>query len=185
MPSDERSAFEELALPHLPLLYRVARRLVRDEHAAEDLVQETYLRALKAFSSVEVRGYGLKSWLLKILNNAFLNRAARENRSPRLVEQDTLEQSAGGSEPGAGAPEPLDYEYVDEEVKRAIDELPEEFRTVLLMWATMEFSYKEIAEILEVPMGTVMSRLYRARQGLSRTLERYARASGRIRSKTP
>ena len=86
MPAKAEKSFEELAVPHLELVYRVARRLCRNEHEAEDLVQETYLKAYKAFERFEMREFGIKPWLLKILHNTFLNRLARQRRAPRLAD---------------------------------------------------------------------------------------------------
>jgi RNA polymerase sigma-70 factor, ECF subfamily len=173
MPGQGKDSFETLAVPHLETVYRVARRLARDEHEAEDLVQETYLKAYKAFGRFEVRDFGVRPWLLKILYNTFLNRQARGRKGPRATDQQTLEQ-VHADESYAGPPE-LDYENLDQEVRRAIDDLPAEFRSVLLLWGTMELSYQEIAEILGVPIGTVMSRLHRARQQLAKQLESFAR----------
>jgi RNA polymerase sigma-70 factor (ECF subfamily) len=173
MASADDTSFERLALPHLDTVYRVARRLTRHDHEAEDLVQETYLKAYKAFETFEVREFGIKPWLLKILNNTFLNRVARDKRAPKAIDQHTLEQTPATDE--HIAPPELDYENLDEEVKRALDLLPPEFRSVLLLWATMEMSYQEIADTLDLPIGTVMSRLHRARQRLAATLEEFAR----------
>lgn len=173
MPDGERKSFEALAVPHIDAVYRMARRLTRNEHAAEDLVQETYLKAYRAFENFEIREFGLKPWLLKILHNTFLNRQAREKKAPKATDQQTLEQVHAGDAP-VGPPE-LDYENLDEEVKSAIEALAPEFRSVLLLWATMEVSYQEIADILGVPIGTVMSRLHRARSQLSESLHDFAR----------
>lgn len=173
MASPERRSFGELALPQLELLYRVARRLVRDEHEAEDLVQETYLKAYKAFARFELREMGIRPWLLKILNNTFLNRIARQRNTPRRAEQELLEQT----EADAALPVELDYEHLDAEVARALEALSPEFRAVMLLWATMELSYQEIADILELPIGTVMSRLHRARRQLAAELKNYAAAN--------
>lgn len=172
MGSADSKSFEALALPHLDIVYRVARRLVRNDHEAEDLVQETYFKAYRAFDSFEMREFGIRPWLLKILNNTFLNRQAREKRAPKATDQQTLEETQASD--AAVVPLELDFENIDEEVKQAIDELAPEFRTVLLMWATSEFSYQEIADALGVPIGTVMSRLHRARQQLMRALSTYA-----------
>lgn len=168
-----RNTFEAVAMPHLPLLYRVARRLTRDDHHAEDLVQETYLKAYRAFNSFELRSFGIKPWLLKILNNTFLNRQAKESRGPRSVDHSTLEETHAADETTV-LPE-LDLEHVDEELKAALDGLSPDFRSVLLLWATMELSYQEIADILGLPIGTVMSRLHRARQHVTRQLGEFAR----------
>lgn len=171
MPNKSDGSFEALAVPHLEMVYRVARRLARDQHAAEDLVQETYLKAYRAFDRFEMRGFGIRPWLLKILHNTFLNRYAQEQRGPKPTDQAALEQV---HEADVAAPPALNYEDLDQEVKQAIDGLSEEFRSVLLLWATMELSYQEIAEALDVPIGTVMSRLHRARQQLIKKLSDYA-----------
>ena len=172
MPDEGEQSFEALAVPQLETLYRIARRLTRDQHEAEDLVQETYLKACQAFSRFEVREFGIKPWLLKILHNTFLNRQARRKRAPRATDQQTLDQAASAE---YVSPPELDYENLDEEVKQAIDDLHPEFRSVLVLWATMELSYQEIADVLGVPIGTVMSRLHRARMHLARSLAEYAR----------
>lgn len=173
MARADDTSFEALALPHLESLYRIARRLTQNEHEAEDLVQETYLKAYRAFASYEARAFGIKPWLLRILHNTFLNRLARERRAPRAVDQQLLDQSSSNS--ASLVPPELDYEDLDEEVVRALDRLPPEFRAVLLLWATMELSYQEIADVLEVPIGTVMSRLHRARRLMIGALQAYAR----------
>lgn len=180
MASREKPNFEQLALPHLELLYRVARRLTRHEQEAEDLVQETYLKAYQSFARFELREYGIKPWLLRILHNAYLNRRARAARAPRAIDSQTLEEGQAAAEPTAmpDLTPTLDSEQLDSEVKRAIDGLSEEYRSVLLLWATMELSYRDIAEALDIPIGTVMSRLYRARQQMARVLADYARELG-------
>jgi RNA polymerase sigma-70 factor (ECF subfamily) len=114
--------------------------------------------------------------LLKILHNAFFNRRARERHSARGAAPDALEQAEDPRADGAAiAPPELDYDRVDEEVKSAIDDLRPEFKSVLVMWATMDLSYQQIADILGIPIGTVMSRLHRARQQLAQTLHDFAR----------
>jgi RNA polymerase sigma-70 factor (ECF subfamily) len=172
MGSADDKSFEALALPHLDTVYRVARRLTRDEHEAEDLVQETYFKAYRAYDTFEERSYGIRPWLLKILNNTFLNRIAREKKAPKATDQQTLEetQAVEGGPPLAE----LDLEQVDEEVKSALEELSPEFRQVMLLWATNELSYQEIADTLDLPIGTVMSRLHRARNQLTRKLHDFA-----------
>ena len=177
MAVEDPKAFEEIAVPQIDVVYRVALRLTRNEHEAEDLVQETYLKAYKAFPRFEMRDFGIRPWLLRILHNTFLNRLAREKRAPAATDQRTLDQVHGDDPDGRGhhGPPALDYENLDAEVKTALDRLGSEFRIVLSLWATMEFSYKEIADILDMPIGTVMSRLHRARQQLIGDLEDYAR----------
>ncbi|TWT45802.1 ECF RNA polymerase sigma factor SigR [Phycisphaerae bacterium RAS1] len=176
MPVRDDKSFEALALPHAEAIYRFARRLTRDEHEAEDLVQEAYLKAYKAFGRFEEREFGVRPWLLKILYNAFLNRQVRAKRTPVAADQQALDQiHADSGDLGSESPPELDYERVDEEVKRAIDALPVEFRSVLLLWASMEMSYQEIADTLSVPIGTVMSRLHRGRQQVIRSLSNFAK----------
>ena len=176
MASEGDNSFEALALPHIEAAYRLARRLSRNEHDAEDLVQEAYLKACKGFSGFEVREFGMRPWLLRILHNTFLNRQSRESKAPIAMDHETL---VSMSKPDGKAvsfePPDLDYDQVDEEVKNAIDSLTPEFRSVLILWATMELSYKEIAAVLSVPVGTVMSRLHRARQHLVLLLGDFAR----------
>jgi RNA polymerase sigma-70 factor, ECF subfamily len=170
--SADRKSFEAKALPHADTLYRVAYQLARNEHEAEDLVQETMLKAYRAFESFEEREFGIRPWLLKILNNTFLNRAVREKKAPRAVDQQTLDQSEADAAP---PPPELDYEHLDEEVKAALDHLSPDFRNVLLLWATNEMTYQQIADALGLPIGTVMSRLHRARQQLVGALRDFAR----------
>lgn len=169
--------FEALALEHVDLLYRVARRLARHDQEAEDLVQETFLKAYKSFEKFELREYGIKPWLLKILHNTFLNRLARQSKAPVATDQQILDadQEADSARGSELAPPQLDFEQLDEEVKQAIDDLSPDFRAVVLLWATNEVSYQEIAEILGVPIGTVMSRLHRARHQLCDRLADYAK----------
>jgi len=177
MRADGEKSFEELAVPHLETVFRVAVRLTRSDHEAEDLVQETYLKACKAFGRFEMREFGIRPWLLRILHNTFLNRMTREKRAPKATDQQALEQLHADETSNSGlfGPPALDYEHLDGEVKAAMDRLAPEFRVVLSLWATMEFTYQEIADTLDIPIGTVMSRLHRARQQLLRDLDDYAR----------
>jgi len=177
MRADGAKNFEDHAVPHLDAVYRVALRLTRNGHEAEDLVQETYLKAYKAYDRFELRSFGIRPWLMRILQNTFLNRVSRESKAPKATDQQTLDQVHGYStgDTDFRGPPALDFEHLDVEVKDAMDNLPPEFRLVLSLWATMDFSYQEIADILDVPIGTVMSRLHRARQQLIRELDDYAR----------
>lgn len=172
---DDKS-FESLALPHLDAVYRFARRLSGDENEAHDLVQETYLKAYKAFEKFELREFGVKPWLLKILHNAFLNRAAKIKRSPFATDQQVLdEMHADQTQAYSEEIAEVSFDDLDEEVKTALERLSPDFRSIILLWGTMEFSYQEIADILGIPIGTVMSRLHRARSQLTQTLADYAR----------
>src|SRR4051794_26903809 len=183
-----RREFEALALEHLDPLYSAALRLTKNERDAEDLVQDAFLRAFRFFDKFE-RGTNMKAWLFKILTNTFINRyrrrvkertvvegAAREVTSERFVVLETNE-SAVNPEPSFFAKLLSDGEL------RSIDSLPIDFRLVVILADLQEFSYKEIAEILECPVGTVMSRLYRGRKLLQKNLLGYAVESGVVHGK--
>src|SRR5208283_2734224 len=158
-----REHFERLALEQLDMVYRVARRLCKNPIEAEDLVQETYLRAFRAADSFELEGYGIRPWLLQILHNLHISRNERERRQPHALDE---EQLAGAVDehplppPGPGAL----FDSMDERLATALQSLPAQYQEVMLLWAVEDFSYKEIAAALKVPIGTVMSRLHRARQ---------------------
>jgi RNA polymerase sigma-70 factor (ECF subfamily) len=171
--------FERLALEQIDLLYRVARRLTRDPNRAEDLVQETYLRALRSRDGFSLEEFGMKPWLLRILYNLHLSRSQRENRQPASVEDLEL---AGPDRRSSSLPiDSRSFEGMDEQLVRAIDGLSEDYQSVLMLWAVEDFSYKEIADALDIPIGTVMSRLHRVRQKLSEELREYAVEEGIVR----
>jgi len=177
-PSPEQ--FEQLALEQLDLLYRIARRLTRDPVGAEDLVQETYVRALRARDTFDLQAHGIRPWLLRIMHNVHVSRSEREGRQPSSVEDEQLESGSGS---GRG-PEPFDistFQGMDQQLVKAIESLAPEYQVVLILWAVEEFSYKEIAQAVDIPIGTVMSRLHRARQKLSEQLRDYAVREGIIR----
>jgi RNA polymerase sigma-70 factor (ECF subfamily) len=172
--------FERLALEHIDMLYRVARRLTRDPNRAEDLVQETYLRALRSKAGFNLEEFGIKPWLMRILYNLHLSRAQREGKQPATVEDLEL---AGPDRRSSSLPiDGRSFEGMDQELVRAIDGLPADYQQVLMLWAVEDFSYKEIAEALDIPIGTVMSRLHRVRQKLSGELREYALESGIVRA---
>jgi RNA polymerase sigma-70 factor (ECF subfamily) len=172
--------FEKLALEHMDMLYRIARRLTRDGTAAEDLVQETYLRAFKSRDGFELQEFGIRPWLVRIMHNLHVSRAGRERRQPQAIAEEFLQAAPDESSPmpAAGG---FNWDGMDERLVHAVSELPPEYQSVLLLWAVDELSYKEIATALDVPMGTVMSRLHRARQRLSEQLKEYATREGIIR----
>jgi RNA polymerase sigma-70 factor (ECF subfamily) len=173
----ERKQFESLALEHLDMLYRVARRMTRDVHRAEDLVQETFVRAFRSADDFDLKSYGIRPWLLRILHNVHVSRGQRERRQPASVEDEQLDSAAIAPDVGTTSP----WEGMDQQLKRAFETLPEEYQTAMQLWAIEELSYKEIADALDVPLGTVMSRLHRARQRLSEQLKDYATREGIIR----
>jgi RNA polymerase sigma-70 factor (ECF subfamily) len=176
-----REEFDRLALEHIDLLYRIARRLTRSAAGAEDLVQDTYLRAYRAREEFDLQEYGIRPWLVRIMHNLHVSQSQRERRQPKTIEEQHLDATSNRA---AGAPvsiDPASFERMDEQLVRAIQELPEEYQTVLLLWAIEDFAYKEIATALDVPIGTVMSRLHRARVKLSERLGDFARRERIIR----
>ena len=177
---EDAARFEEEALGHLDALYRTALRMTRRPQDAEDLVQETYLKAFRFADQFE-SGTNLRAWLFKILTNTFRNRyreAAREPEATSLDEAGEFyiyDQLAGmrGRNLSPSAEDQALAQLIDLDVKRALEEVPEPFRLAVLLHDVEGFSYKEIAEIGGVPIGTVMSRLSRGRKLLQRSLWQY------------
>jgi RNA polymerase sigma-70 factor, ECF subfamily len=181
-PVDEkRASFEREALVHLDALYRVALRLTGNASDADDLVQETMLKAYRAWDQYE-KGTNAKGWLLTILRHAFINEYRRRTRHPETVDLDTIEPFAVFGEIQEEDPQGAFFDrIVDDEVLRAIDALPEAFRETLVLSDVEGMSYQEIGKILEIPVGTVKSRLFRARQLLQAKLYDYAVNMGYIK----
>ncbi|MDP9265091.1 MAG: sigma-70 family RNA polymerase sigma factor [Chloroflexota bacterium] len=181
MASDE---FEEQALSYLDALYRTGLRMTRSEAEAQDLVQETYIKALR-FRDQFTPGTNLKAWLFRILTNTFINQYRRRSAQPELTELDDVDEASlyrRMADPNAastsGDPEgELLRNTVDDQVQSALADLPEKFRTTVLL-DVEGFSYKEMAEMLDVPIGTVMSRLHRGRKFLQKRLYELARERG-------
>jgi RNA polymerase sigma-70 factor, ECF subfamily len=180
---DRRSSFEDDVLLHLDALYGVAVRMTRDNAAAEDLVHDTVLKAIRGWNQYQA-GTNLKAWLLRILTNTFINRYRRgglerdvlegpdaDPLSDRWIGAATLR---GMREPEREALAPL----VEAEVQRALDSLPEHFRMAIVLSDIEGLSYKEIADVMGCPIGTVMSRLHRARAILQQLLRAHAVALG-------
>jgi RNA polymerase sigma-70 factor (ECF subfamily) len=177
--------FEFEAMPLLPGLYSAGYRLTRNAADAEDLVQETYLRAFRSFHQFQP-GTNLKAWLYRILTNTFINSYRKKQREPQTVSDDEIEDwylyskmSDEGFEPSA---ETAVLESLpDEDVQEALSSLPEQFRIAVLLADVEGFSYKEIAEITGVPIGTVMSRLHRGRKALEKRLWDVVKERGLVR----
>ena len=173
-----KARFEEIAIPHLDAVNRMARALTRNQAEAEDLVQEAFVRALRAFDRFELREYGARPWLLRILHNVFFTTRGGRRREPILLDDvdfDRFTDEQNGVNGDLVSADALNWDEFDEELKNAVDQLQPEYRTVLLLWSIEGLSYKEIAETCQCALGTVMSRLYRARQLLGRLLQDYAR----------
>ncbi len=181
-PVDQnRASFEQEALVHLDALYRVALRLTGNPADADDLVQETMLKAYRAWDQYE-KGTNAKGWLLTILRNSFINEYRRRTRHPETVDVDTIEPYAVFGEVQDDDPQGAFFDQiVDDEVLKAIDELPEAFRETLVLSDVEGLSYQEIGKILGVPVGTVKSRLFRARHALQGKLYQYAVSMGYIK----
>lgn len=180
-PDQHRRTFEAQALPQLDAVYRVALRLAGEEALAEDLVQETMLKAYRAWHQYR-HGTNLRAWLLTILRNTFINQYRRTKRAGPQVDVHAIEAHTVFGEVQEIDPEGAFFDrIVDDEVLRAIDALPDEFRETLVLSDVEGLPYAEIAEITGVPIGTVKSRLFRARQALQRELYVYAVGMGYIR----
>jgi RNA polymerase sigma-70 factor (ECF subfamily) len=176
--------FEEEAIPLLDGLYPAALRLTRNPADAQDLLQETYLRAYRGFAGFE-RGTNLKAWLFRILTNTYINIYRKRQRQPTIVSDDEIEDwylyskiHESDIQPSAEA-EVLER-LPDEDVRRALDSLPDAFRMAVILADVQGFSYKEIAAMLGVPIGTVMSRLHRGRKALEKALWKVMRDRGII-----
>jgi len=179
--AEKRRQFEDEALVHLCTLYNVALRLTRDPAEAEDLVQETVLKAYRAWDRYE-RGTNCRAWLLTILRNTFINDFRKRSKRPDPVPFDAVEEVSVFGDVKDEDPEGSFFRHlVDDEVRRAIDELPEEFRLPVVLSDVEGLSYAEIAEVLELPVGTVKSRLFRGRRRLQRRLYEYAVEMGYIK----
>jgi RNA polymerase sigma-70 factor (ECF subfamily) len=186
--SDE---FEAEALRHLDALYRTALRMTRSEADAEDLVQETFIRAFR-FRDQFTLGTNMKAWLFRILTNTFINTYRRKTAQPEVtdlegIDEFSLYRRMADDRAASSSPDPeaeLLKGVVDTEVTDALQELPEKFRTTVLL-DVEGFSYKEIAEMLGIPIGTVMSRLHRGRKFLQKRLYDLARERGIAAVRTP
>lgn len=172
-PKTDIAVFEREALVHLDVLYRTARRLTRNEKDAEDLVQETYTRAFRFFHQFQL-GTNCRAWLMRIMHNAYLNSAQKKSRAPTTVSFEATEDyflyaHLRGQTQQSAEDLVLD-EMWDDEIIKALDLLPEEYRMVVVLSDIEEQSYKEIAAVLHIPIGTVRSRLARGRRLLQKYL---------------
>ncbi|MGH2703334.1 MAG: sigma-70 family RNA polymerase sigma factor [Actinomycetota bacterium] len=187
LTEDERRRFQADALPLLDSLYGAALRMTRNPQDAEDLVQETMLRAYRAFDRFEA-GTNLKAWLFRILTNAYINTYRKRQREPQKVSADEVEEFDLYQElknhdtQFEATPESIVLDsLVDSDIIDAIDDLPEQFRLAVVLSDIEGFSYAEMAEIMDVPMGTVMSRLHRGRKALQKRLWELARDRGIVK----
>jgi RNA polymerase sigma-70 factor (ECF subfamily) len=183
----DQAQFADLAMEYMGSLYSAALRMTRNPADAEDLVQETYLKAYRAFGSFK-EGTNLKAWLYRILTNTFINSYRARKRRPEQTELDDVEdlylyRRLGGLEAvsaGRSAEEEVLEHFTETDIKEAVESLPEQFRMAVLLADVEGFSYKEIAEILDVPIGTVMSRLHRGRRALQKALHEFGTSRGLV-----
>lgn len=181
----DQADFERDAMQFTRQLYSAAMRMTRNPADAEDLVQETYLKAYRAYHTFQ-EGTNLKAWLYRILTNTYINKYRKESRRPSEVDLGTVEDMylyrRLGSQESAEAARTTEDRVLDglveSDIKEAVEELPESFRMPVLLADLEGFSYKEIAEILDIPIGTVMSRLHRGRKAMQKRLWEFAKQRG-------
>jgi RNA polymerase sigma-70 factor (ECF subfamily) len=182
-----REDFTHDAMQHAPQLFSTAMRMTRNRSDAEDLVQETFIKAWRSFATYQ-QGTNLRAWLFRIMTNTYINKYNAQQRKPTETELDDVEElflykrlgAVDQSQLSQSAEDQMLSLFTDDEVKKALEELPEQFRIPVLMSDVEGFSYKEIAEILEIPLGTVMSRLHRGRKAMQKMLYEYAKERGLI-----
>lgn len=182
-----REDFTNDAMQYAPQLFATALRMTRNKADAEDLVQETFLKGWRAFDSYQ-QGTNLRAWLFRIMTNTFINKYNAQQRRPQETELDEVEElflfrrmgAFDQSKMNQSAEDQMLELFTDEEVKNAIESLPETFRIPVLLSDVEGFSYKEIAEMIEVPIGTVMSRLHRGRKAMQKMLYEYAKERGLV-----
>ena len=181
----KRKRFESDALQYMNQLYSAALRYTKNPSDAQDLVQDTYAKAYVSFHQFEP-GTNLKAWLYRILTTTFINTYRKDQRRPQLSDQELedwqiADASSHTSDQGKSAEDVVLENLPDSDIKRALAEIPEEFRIAVYLADVEGFSYKEIAEIVGVPTGTVMSRLHRGRKQLREKLTDYARELGYVK----
>jgi RNA polymerase sigma-70 factor (ECF subfamily) len=188
----DQALFTDLTMEYMPALYSAALRMTRNPADAEDLLQETYMKAYRGFGGF-TEGTNLKAWLYRILTNTYINSYRATKRRPEIADVEDVEDlylyhrlsPDGGPGPGRSAEDEALDSFTDEEVKAAIESLPEAFRMAVLLADVEGFSYKEIAGITEVPIGTVMSRIHRGRRALQKALHHYAEERGLVSVSAP
>lgn len=181
----KRKAFEKEALPHMDALYRTALRMTKNQNDAEDLVQEAYVKAYRFWDKFEP-GSNCRAWLFKIMTNIFINDYRSKSRTPVSVNVDDIDDNFLYGQLASLGPEDnperrLFSKIFDDDIKRAIEELPDDFRLVVVLSFLEGFSYQEIADIADLQLGTVKSRLHRGRKLLQKQLFDYAIRNGYIK----
>lgn len=182
---ENRRSFEREALPHMDALYRTGLRMTKNENDAEDLVQETFAKAYRFWDKFE-KGTNARAWLFKIMTNIFINEYRSKSRAPVSVNVDDIDDNfLYGQLAATGPSDDPERQFFakifDDDVKKAIEDLPDDFRMVVILSFIEEFSYQEIAEICDLQLGTVKSRLHRGRKLLQKKLFDYAVKNGYIK----
>lgn len=173
--------FEREAIPHMDSLYNFALKMTGDEDDADDLVQETYLKAFRFFDKFE-KGTNCKAWLFRIMKNSYINDYRKQVKEPNKVDYEDVQNFYENIK--SDEVETKHYEQdvfsnlLDDEISKAITDLPEDFRTVIILSDIEGFTYDEIADFVDIPVGTVRSRLHRARKMLYSQLYDYAKLKG-------
>jgi len=186
---EKREKFEKVSLQYMELLYSSALRLTKNSAEAEDLVQDTYLRAYRFFEKFQ-EGTNFKAWIFRIMTNTFINRYRKKARSPQQVELDKVsffieDEQLGQDLKTANVYEENTYQDLfDDEINGALDRLSENFKEIIVLADVEGLTYKEIAQKADIPLGTVMSRLFRARRMLQKNLYGFGRERGYIHSTT-
>lgn len=173
--------FNDEIIPHLDALYNFGLRLTSDPNDAEDLVQDTIVKAYRFFSSYE-KGTNAKAWLFRILKNSYINNYRKKSKKPQQVDYDEVstfyETIRAERTDTSDLEDKMFRELIDDELSNALDNIPEDFRTVVLLCDVEDFTYEEIANMLDVPIGTIRSRLHRGRNLLKAELMDYASKRG-------
>ncbi len=173
--------FNDEILPHLDALYNFALRLTSDPNDAEDLVQDSIVKAFRFFSSYE-KGTNAKAWLFRILKNSYINSYRKKSSKPQEIDYDEVasfyETIRAERTNSSDLEDKMFGELIDDDLTRALEEIPEDFRTVVLLCDVEDFTYEEIANMLDVPIGTIRSRLHRGRNLLKAQLMEYAQKRG-------
>ena len=175
----KKKEFEDVAIQYMSSLYSVALRMTRNESDAQDLVQDSYLRAYQFFDQFE-KGTDVRAWLFKILKNIYINKRHKESRMPQMVDIYNVESFEIPKARVSPENEIFD-QLLDDDITSALESLPVEFRLAVTLSDLEGFSYREIAEILGCPIGTVMSRLHRGRKILRESLYEYAKKRGYVK----
>jgi RNA polymerase sigma-70 factor (ECF subfamily) len=183
----KQKEFEAEALPHMDILYNFALRTAGNAADAQDLLQETYLKAFRFWDKYE-KGTNIRAWLFRIMKNSYINRYRKETREPDKVDYDDVENFYDSirdeSKDTSDLQQKMFGGLLGDEVTAALQNLPVDFRTVVILCDIEELTYEEIAEFLDCPIGTVRSRLHRGRKMLQKELLSYARDKGLVREQT-